>query len=271
MEPEIKQIIRQAVETLITDASSPTQIRKKHNLHINKIHFIPLKYRILGGILHALNIKFGNFIETLVALVIEHDQKVTALEESGKKLKLGITPDTNRLIEEFIRSRQLPDSSDLFDAEFVRLQEEIIRLETLATDEERQYITNDIDSLFQINETAQMIYLEIKYNDDHDTGKFESINRKFLKTYAGLISRFQVHEVDGLVPIIYYFNPSKRYSPQYTPSANILRGSQLFERYFQTRYGDIDRQLADISEDPDIIALFEDVQSRIWNYVDTRE
>ena len=44
-----------------------------------------------------------------------------------------------------------------------------------------------IDALFQPNEESY-VYVEIKYNDDHDTGKFVDINRKFIKTYAGLVN-----------------------------------------------------------------------------------
>jgi hypothetical protein len=34
-----------------------------------------------------------------------------------------------------------------------------------------------------------------------------------------------------LVPIIYYFNSTKRYGPIHTPSRNIMRGPQLFEAF----------------------------------------
>ncbi len=270
MDPEVRAIIRGAVKALITEASSEREITRKYQLHLKKTHFVPLKYRILGGLLQALNIKFGNFIEQLIALVIEYDSNVEALEESGQKLKLGITPETNAIIEAYIRSRQLPDSDDVFDKDFEVLQQQIIELEQHATDAERQFIRNDLDAVFRVTETGQIVYLEIKYNDDHDTGKFESINRKFLKTYAGLVSRFNIQSVPQLLPIIYYFNPSKRYSPQYTRASNILRGAQLFDRFFETTYKEIDAQLGHIGEDPEIIALFDEVQMNVWKYVDNQ-
>ena len=45
-------------------------------------------------------------------------------------------------------------------------------------------ITHDVDILFKNLKSNTYYYVEVKYNDDHDTGKFVDINRKFLKTYA---------------------------------------------------------------------------------------
>ena len=47
-------------------------------------------------------------------------------------------------------------------------------------------ITHDVDILFKNLHNNTYYYVEVKYNDDHDTGKFVDINRKFLKTYAYL-------------------------------------------------------------------------------------
>jgi hypothetical protein len=59
--------------------------------HTEKIHFVPIRYRIVGAILQGLNIKFGNFIEQLLKNIVESDTGVKVLEDSGKKIKLFFT------------------------------------------------------------------------------------------------------------------------------------------------------------------------------------
>jgi len=89
------------------------------------------------------------------------------------------------------------------------------------------------------------------------------INRKFIKTWAGLAVRYQIQTKDQLLPILYYFNPTKRYGPIYTPSSNIMRGSQLFDRFLQIKYKDVDKYLTEIGDDPEIIAIFDQMYDRI--------
>lgn len=105
----------------------------------------------------------------------------------------------------------------------------------------------------------QIVYLEIKYNDDHDTGKFVDINRKFIKTYAGLVNYLGITDTTQLKPILYYFNPVKRWGPIYTPSTNVYRGAQLFDEHFETAFADIDAYLRNLGDDEDIIAIFDDL------------
>jgi len=171
---------------------------------------------------------------------------------------------TDALIDSYITYRQLPDSPDDCTSQFDELLDQIISIENQATSKDRQGIVKDIDSLF-VTKTGQMVYTEIKYNDDHDTGKFADINRKFIKTWAGLAVRYNITDKRQLVPIIYYFNSTKRYGPIHTPSRNIMRGSQLFDKYLETKYYDVDKCLSDISEDPEIVALFDNLYMKINN------
>lgn len=107
------------------------------------------------------------------------------------------------------------------------------------------------------------IYLEIKYNDDHDTGNFVDINRKFIKTYAGLINHLGITDPAELKPIIYYFNPTERWSPIYTPSCNVYRGSQLFDEYFNTKFENINSYLINLGNDEKIINIFDELYKQI--------
>ena len=261
MDDSVKQIVRDAIVKIIRDTASERNIERSLRLHEAKIHFVPTKYRVLGGLLQSLNIKFGNFIEKLIALVVERDANVEALPSSGKKVRFSMTAETDTLIDRYITSRQLPGSPDKCDDLFETLLKEIVRIEAQRAGE-KQLITKDVDALFK-SSTGQIVYLEIKYNDDHDTGKFVDINRKFIKTYAGLVNLLGITDAAQLKPVLYYFNPVKRWGPIYTPSSNIYRGSQLFDEYFETKFLDIDSYLRNLGDDPTIISIFDELYKAI--------
>lgn len=76
MSNQVKQIIRQTVSELLADSMSAQNIRRMAEKHEEKVHFVPIRYRIIGGILQGLNIKFGNFIEQLLRNIVEMDTGV---------------------------------------------------------------------------------------------------------------------------------------------------------------------------------------------------
>ncbi len=63
MNDDIKQLINDSVTEIISRCANDTKIKKLVKKHEEKIHFIPLNYRVLGGLLQSMNIQFGNFIE----------------------------------------------------------------------------------------------------------------------------------------------------------------------------------------------------------------
>jgi hypothetical protein len=259
--PDPKGIIRKAANELIDEVASDRDLQRSWAKHVEKIHFVPVQYRVFGGLLQSLNIKFGNFIEVLISLVVEADPLVNAHPVSRTKPLLSFSPETDRLIDAYITMRQQPTSSDLCDEDFRLLVDQIFaneRTERLP----KSTVTKDIDALFQTS-SGEMVYLEIKYNDDHDTGKFQDINRKFLKTYAGLVNLLEIDDPTKLTPILYYFNPVKRWGPIYVPSSNILRGRQLFDKYFAMDFTDVDSGLREISNDQLVLAKFDDLYRRI--------
>jgi len=262
MSNQVKQIIRKTVLQMLEDSMSPENIRRMIEKHEEKVHFVPIRYRIIGGILQGLNIKFGNFIEQLLRNIVEIDTGVKVMDDSGKKIRLFFTHQTDALIDTYITDRQLPNSPDDCTKVFDSLLKEILAIESQATDQQRQGITKDVDGLFQTDD-GLIVYTELKYNDDHDTGKFVDINRKFIKTWAGLAVRYQIQSTRELLPILYYFNPKKRYGPIYAPSRNIMRGAQLFERFLHISYDEVDGYLSEIGDDPEILAIFD----RMYNVV----
>jgi len=264
MSNQVKQTIRKTVLQMLEESMSPENIRKMAEKHEEKVHFVPIRYRIIGGVLQGLNIKFGNFIEQLLRNIVEIDTGVKVLEDSGKKIKLFFTHQTDALIDSYITDRQLPNSPDDCTEIFDALLEEIWAIESKATNEQRQGITKDVDGLFQTDD-GLIVYTELKYNDDHDTGKFVDINRKFIKTWAGLAVRYQIQSTSELLPILYYFNPKKRYGPIYAPSKNIMRGAQLFERFLHISYDDVDGYLSEIGDAPEILAIFDKMYNVVRN------
>ncbi len=199
----IHQIIVDSVKNMLDKTISPEKIKNIMKKHDQKVHFIPYKYRIFGGILQSLNIQFGNFIETLVQQIIIQDQNLTILKECGKK-KLIINSKTDRIIDEYITKRQVNMSLKSFEQDFNKLLIDIFNSEK-SDKSSLEVIKHDIDMIFKTKDGVTH-YIEFKYTDDHDTGKFADINRKFLKTYAGLINYLGVQNFEDLVPSIYYFN-----------------------------------------------------------------
>jgi len=264
MSNQVKQIIRKTVLQMLEESTSPENIRRMIEKHEEKVHFVPIRYRIIGGILQGLNIKFGNFIEQLLRNIVEIDTSVKVMEDSGRKIRLFFTHQTDALIDTYITDRQLPNSPDDCTKVFDSLLKEILAIESQATDQLRQGITKDVDGLFQTDD-GLIVYTELKYNDDHDTGKFVDINRKFIKTWAGLAVRYQIQSTRELLPILYYFNPRKRYGPIYVPSMNIMRGRQLFESFLHVNYDDVDGYLSEIGDDPEILAIFDRMYDTVRN------
>lgn len=253
---QVRETIRKTILEMLQQSTSQKNIRKLAEKHKEKVHFVPVRYRVIGGILQGLNIKFGNFIEQLLRNLIEIDPKVQVMDDTGKKITLFFTSETDALIDRYITRRQLPDSPDDCSEEFSDLLDKIIEQESHATNKQRQGIKKDVDVLFQ-TEDGTMVYAELKYNDDHDTGKFVDINRKLIKTWAGLVVRHKVTSKDKLLPILYYFNPTKRYGPIYLPSSHVLRGAQLFNRFFSIKYEEVDHYLSEIGEDPETLEMFD--------------
>ena len=140
-----------------------------------------MRYRIIGGIFQGLNVKFGYLIETLLRDIIRLDPGVAALPDSGQKVRLFFTPHTDTIIGNYVAQRQLPDRPGDCTPMFDRLLQQIADSEQTAPNDQRQGIVKDVDALFRTDD-GLLIYAELKYNDDHDTGKFADINRKFIKT-----------------------------------------------------------------------------------------
>jgi len=99
MDEGVKQLIQEYIIEIIKNTASIRSIERSMQVHAGKLHFIPAKYRALGGLLQSLNIKFGNFIEKLIAKVVEKDANVEMLPSSGKRISFSMTQETDGLID----------------------------------------------------------------------------------------------------------------------------------------------------------------------------
>lgn len=262
MDDRVKALINSAVVKIINNTSSTQKIKSLNKKHSKKIHFIPRRYRVFGGLLQSMNIQFGNFVEVLMELLIESDGRYKILKKySGKKNnKFKLSKHNDKLIDNYISRCQVEDLD--LQLEFSLLLNEIIKNK----DEDFNYFKHDIDLLFEDVKTGDIYYLECKYNDDHDTGKFVDINRKFIKTYAYLVQELNIctNSSKKVIPILFFFTNKKMKGNIYIPEqTNIKRGQKFFDEFLNVSYEDVDAYLLELSEDNETIQAFNNLYKKI--------
>lgn len=257
MNDDIQHLINEAVEKILKKSSSDNKLKKLIKTHETKVHFVPRNYRIFGGILQSMNIKFDNFLEEFITLLIKSDDRYIVLEDySGKKGNVfQLSTKNDARIDGFISFCQYNTVN--LDEDFPKLLQEIVNDDDTNISE----IKHDIDILFQNKQTGIIYYLEVKYNDDHDTGKFVDINRKFIKTYAYLVREFPNNKIE---PILFFFNNKMMKGNIYVPEkTNIRRGKQFFEEFLSIKYEDVDLYMKTLSESLENIKAFDDLYKKI--------
>ena len=255
MNKEVKNIIDKAVEKIIENASSEAKINKLKKKHDVKIHFVPKTYRIFGGLLQIMNNQYGNFIEILMALIIENDPRYEIIKKySGKKRnKFQLSVMNDILINTYMSDCEAGAGKADLEFRFKSLLERIV----FDSDTRFNVFEHDIDLLFKDKTTNKIYYLECKYNDDHDSDKFGSINRKFIKTYAYLVRELGIRNSAELVPILFYFTNKKDKANIYLPErTNIYRGKRFFDEFLTIDYEDVYRYMAELSENSTTIESF---------------
>lgn len=259
---KIKKLIKESILKLINNTTADVKIEKIVSKHEVKTHFVPIRYRIFGGLLQSLNIQFGNFIEVLLQGIIGEEKQLEIVKEiSGKKnVSLSLTGEADSLIDHFISDRQNNNDNKLPE-KFEHLLKNIITCQQ--SDKDLITAKHDVDVLFK-DKTEIYYYIELKYNDDHDTGKFIDINRKFIKTYAGLVKKLGIKSTKQLKPILYYLNRKVMKGNIYVPEETyIYRGEKLFNKFLTIKYVDLDGYLKNVSEDKEVIEIFDNLYKKI--------
>ena len=263
MHESVSDLINEAVRIILQNTSSAATLKKLDDKHSKKIHFIPKSYRIFGGTLQSMNIQFGNFIEQLMALLIKNDPRYEIIEKySGKKSNKFKLSETNDIKIDAYISRCQNENIGYCDTAFPELLQSIL-------DDEGQSLhdlSHDIDLLFRDVATGVYYYLEVKYNDDHDTGKFVDINRKFIKTYAYLTREFDIKSTTDLVPILFFFNNKKMKGNIYIPEGTyIKRGKQFFDEFLDVKYETVNEYMNKLSESDENKAMFQALYQKVIN------
>lgn len=267
MKSVLDKVMKKSIEIMIKNAGSDTKINKLKTKHEKKIHFIPIKYRVFGGIMQSMNIQFGNFIEEAIHQILLANPNNQILEEySGKRSnKFKISKETENLIDLYITDCETHTYSEEQQKEnYNKLLEQIVlneKNESLETIE----FKHDVDVLFKDNITGITYYVEIKYNDDHDTGKFIDINRKLLKTYAYLVRELKIYDKDKFKPMLFYFTNKRMKGNIYIPENEIYRGKRFFEKYTTIKYEDLEEYMLNISENDETIKQFNDMYNKVVN------
>ncbi len=265
MQEGIINSINYAVDELIRNSLAQNKINKLIKKHSDKIHFIPNRYRILGGILQSMNIQFGNFLETTIKNIIELNPNNEILTEfSGKKTNsFSVSKQSIRLVDDYIAECQTENNSEQnLQDKFDFLIDTIIQTE--AKKQKIEKLSYDIDLLFQQKDTHRIVYVEIKYNDDHDTGKFVSINRKFLLTIALLIKTLNIKDRKQIQPILMYFNNKKMKGNIYLPESSVIyRGKRFFDTFTTIDYNELDLAFSNISNSKEINNKFDSMCRKI--------
>lgn len=263
----LDEVMKKSIQVMIKKSGSDEKINKLKAKHEKKIHFIPIKYRVFGGVMQSMNIQFGNFIEEAVHQILLANPNNTIIEKySGKRSnKFYISKKTENLIDEYIsdcESHQYSEEQEIYN--YNRLLDKIIENEK---DKSLEIINfnHDVDILFKDNALGITYYVEIKYNDDHDTGKFRDINRKLLKTYAYLVRELEIYDKEKFKPMLFYFTNKRMKGNIYIPEKEIYRGARFFEKFTTIKYRELENYMLNISEKFETIQQFNEMYNKVVN------
>ena len=263
----LDKIMKKSIEIMISKSESEEKLKKLKTKHEKKIHFIPIKYRVFGGIIQSMNIQFGNFIEEAIHQILLSNSQNEIIEEySGKRSNsFYITKETETLIDNYISDCEtLGYTDEELKENYEKLLKQIIKNEK---NKELEVIKfkHDVDVLFKDKNTGITYYVEIKYNDDHDTGKFVDINRKLLKTYAYLVRELEIYDEKEFRPMLFYFTNKRMKGNIFVPESEIYRGSRFFEKYTTIKYSELEHYMLNISENEETRKQFNDLYNKIIN------
>lgn len=263
----LDKIMKKSLEIMILNSGNDKKIEMFKKKHQKKIHFIPIKYRVFGGIIQSMNIQFGNFIEEAIHQILLSNKNNKIINKfSGKKSNIfKITKKSEILIDAYITDCETSVYSEKQQIEnYENLLNEIIENEK---NEKLERITfkHDVDVLFKDKKTDITYYVEIKYNDDHDTGKFVDINRKLLKTYAYLVGELKIYNKDKFRPMLFYFTNKRMKGNIYIPEKEIYRGKRFFDKFTKIKYSKLEDYMIYISENKETIEQFNKLYDKIIN------
>lgn len=257
----LKGLIKESIDVLLKDIDSTKNILKIREKQINKIHFIPLQYRIFNGVLQSFNIKFGDFLQKCIGNIIAKSTDYEVLPFINDKIAKKVTNEQRKAIDQY-----------LDDCENIQSFDRLKRLNRLlATGYPMGKIVLlkrriDVDLAFRKGQ--DIFLLEMKYEDNHDTGKLPSIYRKLFTTYFALRTHFQ--DKYRIRPFLFYFSESKRWDSKYLiEGRHVLRGKQFWKKFTNIDFENVKKAFAEVANDREVLERFKHLKEKINNYPKT--
>lgn len=244
----LNQLIAESLESAVWgafDASNVERVRRKNE---SKTHFIPLGVRVFSGVVQAMNIRYGNFIQAFLNALVAREATLELHASSGRRVDFKIPGSLDAVVDGYIMQRKRSDNDDPSE-EYSLMREAWSGL----GETDSIFAPNDIDLLFRDSD-GQMTYVELKFNDDHDTGKHPDIFRKIIKT--GLAIEVQVQE--PVLSCVYFFNPGERNLVKFLPREQRFFGRDFFEKYLSIEYDSVADALSKVGTDPTVQRRFID-------------
>lgn len=221
------QLVDFHVRSKLDAVFSTTELGKFKKRNNSKIHPLSVDARALGGAIQSANIKYGNQLQVLITAVMRQSRKVTVHHMSGRKVQLPVSNAASAAIERYISGRD-GGPRDL-SKEYRKLMKGLKIAKSGAKKK-----TRDVDLLLEPRK-GPLILVELKFNDDHDTGKRPDIFRKVLLTADGLRRELQ----RPITPVVCYFNSDASSGIRYLPDNQVISGSKLFARFADVRFSQI--------------------------------
>ncbi|BDV03731.1 MAG: hypothetical protein HPPSJP_4520 [Candidatus Hepatoplasma scabrum] len=235
---ELERIILDNTNKLIKSKIEAKEFDKKTKENKTKIHFLPIEYRNLISYLQSLNISFGNYIEKLIRDILKNDQKYNLSNLSGKKIDSLISKEENDAIEDYMKNKRD------FNLNFFKN----VKYKDLTSN--KKIKRKDIDLLLYDNNENYYLF-EIKFLDNHDTGKHENIYKKLFETTFSLRRYFEKNKISykDINPILYFFNDKKRWSDDYLKeNKNLFRGENFWKKFSNISFSDLKSIFSNISD-----------------------
>ena len=251
---KVNKLISKTLEDTVWSAFSQSAIERVAKKNSAKVHFIPLGVRVFSGVVQSLNIRYGNFIQALMSNLVKQESSLDLHELSGKKVEFRVSGNVDIEVDRYMGVRKQGTETGL-DSDYQNFRE---RWKRANNTEKFNKVPNDVDLLFT-DKNNQMVYVELKFNDDHDTGKHPDIYPKVLKT--GLALEQMISK--PVLPCVYYFNAGQRNLTSYLPSSQRFSGADFFEKFLTVDYDLVADRLKHLSETDEVKARFQELADSV--------
>lgn len=249
---ELKELLDKEINNLFEKNFEKKEIIKRYNENKNKIHYLPISYRVFSGTLQSLNIKFGYFLENIIKSIVKIDELYIVDDMSGGKIKRNVSKEQSALISNYIEKYKKIENFSFRKNEF----NELLNNFSFNKDEE-ELSRKKIDIDLLIRDNKEYFLIEVKYRDNHDTGKTENIPKKMLDTYFSLKWIIPDNKIN--LYLFYFTSKNESRKNKFLDEKNnILRGEEFFEKFTKTKYSDIIFVFNEFSNSKKIKKLFDE-------------